>query len=1062
MTLQEGTYTWEYGDTTQALWFTASYNTVTNQWTVDMKKGSMDLNALWWSNGDSNADGAIKLLSKDNSLNMNGTNIVWDGYDKISDTGLTGKEHNGSSLLTAGNTYTYSYSKDQGVEIEALLAGGVTTLGVRATSVNGTDGIKAVDGQFVFVPYDATPPTLTVNIVDTSLNDGDNNSLVTFEFSEDVNGFTAGDVSVSGGTLSDFTQVDGNSYTAIFTANDAVETTGSVSVAADSYTDIAGNNGGAGTDTVTIDTLNPTLALDIVDASLNDGDNSSLVTFEFSEDVAGFDNSDVSVSGGTLSDFTQVDGNSYTAIFTADDAVETTGSVSVAADSYTDIAGNNGGAGTDTVTIDTLNPTLALDIVDASLNDGDNSSLVTFEFSEDVAGFDNSDVNVSGGTLSDFTQVDGNSYTAIFTADDAVETTGSVSVAADSYTDIAGNNGGAGTDTVTIDTLNPTLALDIVDASLNDGDNSSLVTFEFSEDVAGFDNSDVNVSGGTLSDFTLVDGNSYTAIFTADDAVETTGSVSVAADSYTDIAGNNGGAGTDTVTIDTLNPTLALDIVDASLNDGDNSSLVTFEFSEDVAGFDNSDVNVSGGTLSDFTQVDGNSYTAIFTADDAVETTGSVSVAADSYTDIAGNNGGAGTDTVTIDTLNPTLALDIVDASLNDGDNSSLVTFEFSEDVAGFDNSDVNVSGGTLSDFTQVDGNSYTAIFTADDAVETTGSVSVAADSYTDIAGNNGGAGTDTVTIDTLNPTVGINFASQLLTGQNFSTTVTFQFSEAVSGFAASDVTLTNGVLSNFTGSGSSYTATFIATNFQSPTGTVAVSNDYFDTLGNQGVANSANIAMTVGGGPDPNDGPSGGSIVIGSGTAGADSITGSTGNDNLSGLDGADTINGGDGNDIISGGNGYDIIRGGTGNDTISGIGGFDLIYGGSGNDSLTGNNGNDTIVGGFGNDSLAGSGGNDTFQFLSIYDQQDVITDFGIDANTIVFDITGASAFTSLGSVSLGTTNYTDALAAGYLIYSGGVLSYDADGSAGSTFTPLAIVSLTGTLTPTLSNTNVLFQNL
>ncbi len=85
---------------------------------------------------------------------------------------------------------------------------------------------------------------------------------------------------------------------------------------------------------------------------------------------------------------------------------------------------------------------------------------------------------------------------------------------------------------------------------------------------------------------------------------------------------------------------------------------------------------------------------------------------------------------MTIDTLNPTLALDIVDASLNDGDNSSLVTFEFSEDVTGFDNSDVNVSGGTLSDFTQVDGNSYTAIFTATDAVETTGSVSVAAASY--------------------------------------------------------------------------------------------------------------------------------------------------------------------------------------------------------------------------------------------------------------------------------------------------------------------------------------------
>ncbi|WP_043998571.1 Ig-like domain-containing protein, partial [Microcystis aeruginosa] len=205
MTLQEGTYTWEYGDTTQALWFTASYNTVTNQWTVDMKKGSMDLNALWWSNGDSNADGNIVLSKADNSLNMNGTGIVWDGYDKISDTGLTGTEHNGSSLLTAGNTYTYSYSKDQGVEIESLLAQGVVTLGVRATSVNGTGGIKAVDGQFVFVPYDNTPPTVTVDIVDASLNDGDNSSLVTFEFSEDVAGFDNSDVNVSGGTLSDFT-----------------------------------------------------------------------------------------------------------------------------------------------------------------------------------------------------------------------------------------------------------------------------------------------------------------------------------------------------------------------------------------------------------------------------------------------------------------------------------------------------------------------------------------------------------------------------------------------------------------------------------------------------------------------------------------------------------------------------------------------------------------------------------------------------------------------------------------------------------------------------------------
>jgi len=64
-------------------------------------------------------------------------------------------------------------------------------------------------------------------------------------------------------------------------------------------------------------------------------------------------------------------------------------------------------------------------------------------------------------------------------------------------------------------------------------------------------------------------------------------------------------------------------------------------------------------------------------------------------------------------------------------------------------------------------------------------------------------------------------------------------------------------------------------------------------------------------------------------------------------------------------------------------------------------------------------------------------VITGFN---DKIVFDITGASAFTALGSGALGTTTYTGAIAGGYLTYSGGVLSYDADGSAGSTFSPLA----------------------
>ena len=41
------------------------------------------------------------------------------------------------------------------------------------------------------------------------------------------------------------------------------------------------------------------------------------------------------------------------------------------------------------------------------------------------------------------------------------------------------------------------------------------------------------------------------------------------------------------------------------------------------------------------------------------------------YTDVAGNLGSSGTDTAPVDTRNPTVCVDIVDASLNDSDNSS-------------------------------------------------------------------------------------------------------------------------------------------------------------------------------------------------------------------------------------------------------------------------------------------------------------------------------------------------------------------------------------------------------
>ena len=173
-----------------------------------------------------------------------------------------------------------------------------------------------------------------------------------------------------------------------------------------------------------------------------------------------------------------------------------------------------------------------------------------------------------------------------------------------SYTDVVGNAGTGDTDTVTIDTRNPTVDVDIVDAALNDGDNSSEVTFTFSEAVIPGSVA-LNVLGGSLSALIWAPGNAWRRRRSRRRDSVTPGSVEVV--SYTDVVGNAGTGDTDTVTIDTRNPTVDVDIVDAALNDGDNSSVVTFTFSEAVIPGSVA-LNVLGGSLSALIWAPGNAW----------------------------------------------------------------------------------------------------------------------------------------------------------------------------------------------------------------------------------------------------------------------------------------------------------------------------------------------------------------------------------------------------------------------------------------------------------------------
>ena len=76
-------------------------------------------------------------------------------------------------------------------------------------------------------------------------------------------------------------------------------------------------------------------------------------------------------------------------------------------------------------------------------------------------------------------------YTATFTADRRLRRHRLGDGDAGSYTDVAGNTGVGGADNVDIDTRIRPSTVDIVDGALSDSDNSSLVTFTFSEALVG-------------------------------------------------------------------------------------------------------------------------------------------------------------------------------------------------------------------------------------------------------------------------------------------------------------------------------------------------------------------------------------------------------------------------------------------------------------------------------------------------------------------------------------------------------------------------------------------------
>ena len=421
----------------------------------------------------------------------------------------------------------------------------------------------------------------------------------------------------------------------------AALSSGSHSISA-TATDAAGNTSAASAAlATTVDTMAPTLAITSDVPTLKAGETAT-ITFTFSEDPGdSFAHGDISVSGGTLGALAG-SGTTRTAVFTPDAGVNSgAATITVDAGAYADAAGNTGSAGTSpALTLDTLTPTLAISSNVAGLRIGQVAT-ITFTFSEDPgASFDLGDISVSGGTLAALAG-SGLVRTAVFTPDaDTDGGVATISVAAGAYIDANGNAGGAGgAPSLVFDTLAPAAsgtpdlrAAD--DSGASDSDNITAMT---SQTFTG--------SAETGATVRLYDGATEIGSALAVDgawSIATTALVAGAHGIYaivTDAAGNvSAPSSALVVTVDTAAPTVSITSDVTALKAGE-TALVTFTFSEDPReDFVLGDIVVDGGTLSGLSGT-GTTRTAVFTP--AADSNGSASmtVAAGTYGDVAGNPG---------------------------------------------------------------------------------------------------------------------------------------------------------------------------------------------------------------------------------------------------------------------------------------------------------------------------------------------------------------------------------------------------------------------------------------
>ncbi|MGB7326059.1 MAG: Ig-like domain-containing protein, partial [Rubripirellula sp.] len=670
---------------------------------------------------------------------------------------------------------------------------GLVTVNVGADSAIDNAGNPNVAAPQFLITVDTAVPAPTITGPAGPI--GSDSFTATIDFGEPVNGFVLSDLVVGGGTAGNLLDNGNGRFTA--TINASADGLVTVDLAAYRASDNAGNfNIAAAPFSIVVDTTAPTPL--ITGPANPTGSNPFTVTIDFGETVNGFTVDDVTVGGGTASNLVDHGNGQFSLTIEASADGEVTAAIAV--NVTTDIAGNNNAAAPQySIVVDTTAPTPTI-TGPASPTNSDPFD-VTIDFGETVSGFASGNILVGGGNVTNFVNEGSGRYSA--TIDAVSNGTVTVDVAANVANDSAGNANVAA-DRYSVDVDTTALVPIIVGPGGPTNVEQFDVTINFREAVTGFSLSDLQLNNATANN--LIDNGAGLFTVTVVPLAAGTVTVEVPANVAQDIASNPNFAATPySIFVDRTFP--APVVTGPVTITNSNPFNVTINFGESVIGFEQGDITIVNGTVTNFVDNGVGRFSATIDATNDGDVT--LDVAANVAVDRAGNNNGIAVPfTVLVDTTAPTAV--ITGPASHTNSDPFTIAINFAETITGFALSDIAVGGGTASNLVDNGNGHFTA--TIDAATDGLVIVDIAANVGADDAGNLNDASTRYSTfVDTAAPTPTISGPTNPTNNDPFH--VAIEFGEAIVGFNVDDIAVVGGTVSQWVDNGNGhFTATIDAT----------------------------------------------------------------------------------------------------------------------------------------------------------------------------------------------------------------------------------------------------------